>query len=79
MFGADLLRWSQAYLVGVVGSSAPAANSMCGHDSPHVVPLHQELVLVPAALFVDVNDSSGHLRNTLDHHLWNDNRATEQQ
>lgn len=52
---------------------------MRGHDSSHVVPLHQELVLVLAALLVYVNDSSGYLRNTLYHHLWNDNGATEQQ
>lgn len=51
---------------------------MCGHDSSHVISLHQELVLVPAALFVNVNDSSGDLRNTLHHHLWNDNRATSE-
>lgn len=67
-----LLRSTQTYFIRVVGSSAASINSMCGHDSSHVISLHQELVLVPAALFVNVDDSSGYLRNTLHHHLWND-------
>lgn len=70
------LKKSTTYFIRVVGSSAASINSMCGHDTSHVIPLHQELVLVPAALFINVNDSSGYLGNTLYHHLWNDNRAT---
>lgn len=42
---------------------------MCGHDGSQIIPLHQQLVLVPAALLVDVNDSSGYFRDTLYHHL----------
>lgn len=45
---------------------------MCGHDSSEVIALHQELVLVLAALFVDVNDGPRYLGNALNHHLWND-------
>lgn len=79
MVGADcsggaetqfLLRSTQTYFIRVVGRSVASLHAMCGHDRTHVVPLHQELVLVPAALLVNVNDSSGYLRNTLYHHLW---------
>lgn len=65
----------QAYLICVVGSSPASINSMCGHDGSQIIPLHQQLVLVPAALFINVNDSSGYFRDTLYHHLWNDNRT----
>lgn len=39
------------------------------HDSSQVIPLHQEFVLVLATLLVNVNDSSGNLRDPLNHHL----------
>ena len=42
---------------------------MGGHDCPQVITLHQELVLLLSALLVDVDDSSGHLRDALHHHL----------
>lgn len=64
-----LLGSTQTYFVGVVGSGAASLDTVRGHDGAHVIPLHQELVLVPAALLVDVNDSSGYLGDTLYHHL----------
>lgn len=57
------------YLVGVVGGGAAALDAVRGHHGSQVVSLHQQLVQAPAALLVDVDDSSGHLGDTLDHHL----------
>lgn len=42
---------------------------MGGHDCPQVITLHQELVLLLSALFVDVDDSPGHLWDALHHDL----------
>lgn len=42
---------------------------MRGHHGSQVVSLHQQLEQAPAALLVDVDDSSGHLGDALDHHL----------
>lgn len=63
--------WSvgHLYLVRVVGGGPASIDSVRGHDRPQVVPLHQEFVLVLSTLFVDVNDGSGDLGNSLDHHL----------
>ena len=58
-----------SYLICVVWSGPTSIHAMCGHDSSQVVALHQEFVLVLAALFVNVNDSSGDLRYSLNHHL----------
>lgn len=57
------------YLVGVVGGGAAALDAVRGHHGSQVVSLHQQLVQVPAALLVDVDDGSGHLGDALDHHL----------
>lgn len=66
---APVLNFLSRYLVRVVGCSPTSVDSMRGHNGSQVVSLHQQLVLVPAALLVDVNNGSGHLRDTLDHHL----------
>lgn len=57
------------YLIGVVGGGAAALDAVRGHHGSQVVSLHQQLVQAPAALLVDVDDGSGHLGDTLDHHL----------
>lgn len=57
------------YLVGVVGGGAAPLDAVRGHHGSQVVSLHQQLVQVPAALLVNVDDGSGHLGDALDHHL----------
>lgn len=57
------------YLIRVVRGSSGALHTVGGHDCPQVITLHQELVLLLSALLVDVDDSSGHLRDALHHHL----------
>lgn len=69
---APVLNLLCRYLVCVVGRSPTSVHSMRGHNGSQVVSLHQQLVLVLAALLVDVNNGSGHLRDTLDHHLHSD-------
>ena len=59
----------ERYLVRVVGGGPGALHAVGGHDGPQVVTLHQELVLLLPALLIDVDDSSGHLRDALHHHL----------
>ena len=59
----------ERYLICVVGGGPGALHAVGGHDGPQVIPLHQELVLLLPALLIDVDDSSGHLRDALHHHL----------
>lgn len=46
------------------------------HDGSQVVALYEQLVLVLAALLVDVDDGSGHLRYPLNHHLPGEGRRS---
>lgn len=59
----------EQYLIRVVGGGLGALHTVGGHDCPQVITLHQELVLLLSTLLVDVDDSSGHLWDTLHHHL----------
>lgn len=61
-----------SYLISIVWSGPTSIHAMCRHNRSQVVPLHQEFVLTLAALFVNMNDSSGNLRYPLNHHLSNE-------
>lgn len=58
-----------SHLVGVVGRGPASVDAVGCHDGPHVVTLHQQLVLALGALLVDVDDGTGDLGYTLNHHL----------
>lgn len=60
---------SHIHLVCIVRSGPASVHAVRCHDSPQVVPLHQQFINGLSALFVNVNDGSGNLRYSLNHHL----------
>lgn len=60
---------AHTHLIRVVGCGAVAIDTVCCHDSAQVISLHQQLELLTAALFIDVDHSAGNLGNALDNDL----------
>lgn len=63
------MRHTNTHLICVVGCGAGAIDTMCCHDGAQVISLHQQLELLTATLIINVDHSTGNLRDALYNNL----------